>query len=82
MHHHRRFINCAILFLTILHAIGDVAAESDVEIDSKTSAGSGPNKQKLSGIKAVKKYLQDRGIEMQDIPKAILIYEGLSMCFM
>ncbi len=40
------------------------------------------NVKKASGIKAVRKYLEERGIEMQDIPKAILIYEGLSMCIM
>ena len=40
------------------------------------------NVQKVSGIQAVRKYLEERGIEIQDIPKAILIYEGLSMCFM
>ena len=40
------------------------------------------NVQKVAGIKAVRKYLEERGIDIQDIPKAILIYEGLSMCFM
>jgi hypothetical protein len=70
----------AILFVFI-NLIATSALKGDTsssESESKVSQKT----QKVSGIKAVRKYLEDRGIEIQDIPKAILIYEGLSMCFM
>jgi hypothetical protein len=31
--------------------------------------------------RGIRKHLHDRGIRVQDIPKALLVYEGLSLVF-
>jgi hypothetical protein len=70
------------LGFTILVIFINLVFTSASKGDTSTSEAESHKVQKVSGIKAVRKYLEDHGIDIQDIPKAILIYEGLSMCFM
>ena len=65
---------CAVLCLLVLAEGLERGVDSSLGASFSTSA-----RGNRGGVKALKQYLQDKGIEMRDVPKAILVYEGLSM---
>ena len=74
----RVWIQFALVFvICFVIRTGEASKQAD-----ETSSDKASKSQKTSGLKSLKKYLEDRGVQIQDIPKAVLIYEGISLCFM